>query len=162
MTSLVERYDAVTYDDDGTLKECVSKQVSKSVKETMQTMMGEESECVYAILNPDNGYVKIGKTNSVKRRMFEIQTSCGSPIELIMAITPEPGYDESVDHIEKTLHRLLKEKRKTGEWFKLTLRDVIEVRDVFYRIEGIDMDEHEAWYSKAERKRLIESIHARP
>lgn len=59
-------------------------------------------------------FYKIGKTFNIKKRVSSIQTANPNKIELI-------AYKESGDAFsdEQEVHKLLKDYRVRGEWFKL-------------------------------------------
>ncbi len=73
------------------------------------------------------GKVKIGRTNSLDRRLAELQTGCPTKIELLHSIeTDRPS------QLEAKLHRLFAGKRSTGEWFDLQPQDL---RYVIYHVD---------------------------
>ena len=57
-------------------------------------------------------------------------------IKLLIAIEPEVGYDESAAKIEEFLHRYFRNKKCNGEWFNLTIKDILEIRQLFWHIDG--------------------------
>ena len=59
-----------------------------------------------------NDLVKIGHTNNVSRRLFELQT--GNPYKLNLIFMGTGGADE-----EKELHKAYSKYRANGEWFKI-------------------------------------------
>ncbi len=72
-----------------------------------------------------NKYYKIGKCNNVKRRVKQLQTGCMFDIEIL-------DYFEVTDatKTEKELHEKYKHKQIKGEWFKLTKKDVMDIRKI--------------------------------
>jgi len=94
---------------------------------------------VYVIFNKDIGLFKIGITNSPHERFQTIKSSSGSSIWEILQIELEYDYDESSIMIEKIIHKYYKDKRIIGEYFLLSIRDIIEIQDLFYSIEGCNM-----------------------
>ena len=101
-----------------------------------------ESQFVYLFYNADNKKFKIGKSNNFLRRRREIQSTSGSVIYNVITLQLEPGYDETNGFIEKKLHEFFKDKREVGEWFNLKVRDVLQIRDLFYCIYGEDMTDN--------------------
>ena len=72
---------------------------------------------VYTYIMKSHNLHKIGKANNVETRLKQFQT--GNPyIEVVRSI--EGSY-------EMNLHELYKDKRVTGEWFKLSEEDLIEI-----------------------------------
>lgn len=63
----------------------------------------------------DNGYIKIGVAQDVKKRLDSLQTGCPYPLKVICAI----GCDnrEHALATEKRLHRYFGHSRVGGEWF---------------------------------------------
>jgi len=64
--------------------------------------------------------IKIGRTNSLKRRMSELQT--GNPVQLRLL-----GYIVSSEEaaLEARLHREFQQKRGHGEWFYIEAEEII-------------------------------------
>ena len=54
----------------------------------------------------------------------------------LLIITLQEDYDESADYLENYLHKYFENKRKIGEWFNLTVRDIVQIRELFWFIEG--------------------------
>lgn len=100
------------------------------------TFCSAEMRCVYVFFNPLSNFSKIGITNEPKTRLRHLQRQSGINIHQLILIELEPGYDETAPHVEEFLHRYFKAKRKIGEWFDLSVRDLIQIRALFYHIEG--------------------------
>jgi hypothetical protein len=92
---------------------------------------------IYAIRAIGTEFVKIGKANSVGKRLAEIQTHCPHDLELLAA----PVWE---DRMERVIHAHLRAHNERGEWFRLTP----EVQQV------ID------WMLAGDHSRLIESRRA--
>ena len=151
--SIIDAYDAATYNSDGSLKEqphpCDAKKFVCAI------VNGDECDGVYVVLNPDNGLCKIGISRDMKARMDNLQTACGSTLEMLLRLELEPGYDEPPGYIERWLHKAFINKRVRGEWFRLCVRDLVAIRNLFHRIYGLHLSEHDAWHDYNERKRLL-------
>ena len=78
-----------------------------------------KKEYVYIIKNIENGLFKIGYSTNPKNRISSIKTSTGAEIDEIEVAEVVNGRS-----VEKHLHRLFKNKRKLGEWFKLSKNDI--------------------------------------
>jgi hypothetical protein len=77
----------------------------------------------YVYLMKSGRYFKIGKTNHVGRREYELAIQMPDKLKLIHTImTDDP------DGIEQYWHRRFVDKRKNGEWFDLTATDVTAFR----------------------------------
>jgi len=71
---------------------------------------------IYVMLNKQNGYYKIGRSNNVAVRERTLQAQ-EPDIQLI-------HYFHCEKSLEKNLHKCFSEKRLRGEWFALSLEDV--------------------------------------
>lgn len=96
----------------------------------------EDCIYVYLIRNPLNGLCKIGITNNTKIRISQLENSSGMRLQMLIYIELEPNYDESALYIESYLHNFFNHKRVLGEWFNLSIKDIIAIRNLFYEIEG--------------------------
>lgn len=69
-------------------------------------------------------FYKIGITkNTIESRIKQLQT--GNPHVIEIAYKVEDMAEEHVQYYENALHQFFKDLRLTGEWFKLTDKDVI-------------------------------------
>ena len=83
-----------------------------------ETPLGE-SELGSVYLMKSGRYYKIGRSNSVGRREYEIALQLPEKVEVIHVITT----DDPVG-IERYWHQRFADRRKNGEWFALTRADV--------------------------------------
>lgn len=73
----------------------------------------------YVYLMKSGKYYKLGKTNSVGRREYELGAKLPEEVKTIHFIeTDDP------DGIEAYWHKRFEQKRKKGEWFELSAQDV--------------------------------------
>ena len=95
------------------------KRFQDSVLKTKQ-----QSDFTYLIgdVNADNEY-KIGRSNNVLTRLYQIQKDQERPGAFIISFTK--------GDIEKPLHKKLGENRIEGEWFKLDENKVADILQVF-------------------------------
>jgi len=128
------------------LDESTSKnpEIRRVINQARENGMLHSSNQGYVYLIQDNDLFKIGHTKNIHRRMLDIHTSNPKAV-LLHSI-------ESVDQtlLESCLHREFKEKRKIGEWFKLTPDDVANiktitdgnlfVREGFRKVSGTELD----------------------
>lgn len=84
----------------------------------MNTTIMQDNK-VYAIRGA-RGLVKIGTTRDLGKRLASLQT--GSPVKLKL-VAVGPGDRE----LEQRLHEKYKHRRRVGEWFALSGREVAEL-----------------------------------
>ena len=94
---------------------------------------------VYLIFNKETGLTKIGISTNVKNRKRNLENSCGVKLELLLHATMEADYSPKAADVEKYLHRHFSKKRKVGEWFNLSVRDIIQVARLFTAIRPRDL-----------------------
>ncbi len=75
---------------------------------------------VYAI-GPENGPVKIGFTNDLKKRLKAIQT--GNPQKVEIFYSEQFDSKKDMMEAERILHKTLSHKRLKGEWFDISPKD---------------------------------------
>jgi hypothetical protein len=101
-----------------------------TLEEFERCIMGDMLHYVYVILNQDSGLFKIGITNNLKERFRQLKNQSGANLHLLLSLGCERGYDERNKVLESWLHEQYKPKRVVGEWFKLTPRDLVEIRRI--------------------------------
>lgn len=86
----------------------------------------------------DNGLVKIGKAKNVRLRISSLRSSSPIPLRLLHVI----DCNGRSRQIERHFHKMFKTKRRHGEWFRLTLKEKMEITkidaDGMRRIETLD------------------------
>lgn len=87
---------------------------------------------VYLFGSPENGYYKIGRGNNPPSRMKTYERS-KLPFPVVMIHTIP--VDDSVK-AEAELHRLFREQRTNGEWFRLTSDDVNKITGIKRYVSG--------------------------
>ena len=102
---------------------------------------------VYLFRNSQTGLCKIGISQNPLRRLSQLQNSSGVKLQSLIVIELEQGCDETAEYLEKYLHSYYNSKRKFGEWFDLSIRDILEIRFLFHDVIcGYyifdDIDEH--------------------
>lgn len=94
---------------------------------------------VYLIHNPVSKLTKIGITDNPKKRIDKIRTESGIDVWFLFGLCLQEEYDESPMYVESWLHAHFKNKRRIGEWFELSYRDIIYTTELFMEIEGEDI-----------------------
>lgn len=94
---------------------------------------------IYLLFNKETGLTKIGITTNIKVRTRNLENSCGTKLELLACALMEPNYSPKAAEIEKYIHGCFSEKRKVGEWFSLSVRDIIQIGIFFTRIRPCDI-----------------------
>ena len=109
-----------------------------------------KTSVVYFIRNKYNGLLKIGKTNSLQRRINEIE-NCFNFLGLdtnelaVEAISYCP-YGMNNGKVETYYHNLFKEKRKIGEWFDVSYDELLDSLFVNYIINGVLVTVEDTYY----------------
>lgn len=91
---------------------------------------------VYLIVNPITKLTKIGVTNNPQVRYMQLVRQNGVALELLIYIKLGEEIDETSHTIESYLHNYFNHKRKFGEWFDLSAKDIIAIWNLFWIIEG--------------------------
>jgi len=99
----------------------------------------DECRFLYLIYNPFTNLCKIGITNNPKQRLASLECQNGVKLHQLIVLELEVEYDEPAGHIEEYLHKYFKHKRKRGEWFDFSLRDIAQIREFIWDIEGDDI-----------------------
>ena len=74
----------------------------------------------------DNGFVKIGKSKNIRKRIAELRSSSPIPLRLLHVID---CYGLAAK-IERQFHGMFKSKLHHGEWYRLTLKDKMEITKI--------------------------------
>ena len=90
----------------------------------------------YFIKYTDLCLFKFGVTNNIRQRLNQIRTASGLNIQELLLLKCQVDYDESPYVVEQFLINFFKDKKTQGEWFKLSTRDIIQVRQLIWFIEG--------------------------
>ncbi len=94
--------------------------LKESDKGNVGDILENSTQIGYVYLMKSGKYYKVGKTNSLDRRQYEIGLQLPEGIEPIHSIeTDDPS------GIEAYWHNRFKDKRLNGEWFDLSNADVI-------------------------------------
>lgn len=81
------------------------------------------------IIHSTSGHYKIGHTTNVKRRLNELKKTKG-PYEFSLECSWAcSGKNHAVD-LEKYLHNEFSRKRVNGEWFSLSVGDLIRIGEI--------------------------------
>lgn len=99
----------------------------------------KKEEYLYLIYNKDINSYKIGITNDLYGRINGLSTASGIKLKLVIALELEAFRDESAKNLERFLHKEFKNKRNLGEWFNLTIKDIIHIKNFMYFIEGFNI-----------------------
>ena len=85
---------------------------------------------VYIVQSLEDGFFKIGVSKNPKKRICQLQTGNSSELKLIESYFSKYAYK-----IEKALHNQFSYLRKEGEWFDLSLIEVLDFIDNCKKIE---------------------------
>lgn len=118
---------------------CLVDNYIKSVDYLRIPKATEDCRFIYLFRNPTFNLCKIGITNNWLVRIRQLENSTGMKLQDLIVLELEPEYDERPKDIEKYIHNYFKEKRKEGEWFDLSVKDILAIKNLFYEIHGMDI-----------------------
>jgi hypothetical protein len=107
------RYAVYEYKD-GVFRETYQR-INFPYAEPIRRAQRSDAGYVYFILNAEKGLVKIGRTNNVGRRLFELRSHNSDAIELIYSIK-----SEAATKTESVIQKRFAGDRIRGEWFSFT------------------------------------------
>ena len=86
---------------------------------------------VYLICDPKNDYFKIGvTTGSIEKRIKKLQTGNGTELHIVSWFEcPYPF------KLEKLLHLKFCTEREHGEWFSLSVSEVVNFRSICEEVQ---------------------------
>lgn len=84
---------------------------------------------IYLMVDKTTGFIKIGKSKNPKYREGTLQSK--QPETHLIATWSAPA------SIEKELHRKYSKFRKRGEWFKLSLKELDEIKEFMDNLEKL-------------------------
>jgi len=128
-TDFLKRMDAIFHSNESKvisrLKKAVSYVEPPPPPPTKSPEPEREVGYVY-LLRADNGLIKIGKTKSLKNRLDHFTVKLPYELHLIGVVKSE-RYGE----IERELHDRFHNKRKRGEWFDLSEKDIEAIKEKY-------------------------------
>ena len=99
------------------------------------------NDCLYLIYGHQNGLYKIGITTNRFPRYKAITKASGNYVSEVIHIILENGYDESSRIAEAAIHCFFGNKKVAGEWFDLSVKDVLAIKNLIWEIEGESIDD---------------------
>ena len=78
------------------------------------------------VIDAQNGMYKIGLSKIPKIRLDMLSVSLPFDLKLALLIDCQ-----DMDKVENDLHEFYKDKRQKGEWFQLTEKDLIDIRNKY-------------------------------
>ena len=79
---------------------------------------------VYVVKNESTGLYKIGRSQSVEKRIRSLETTSGCKMLLIAKLEIKTREYFVVNDAEMLYHKMFDDKRKIGEWFDLSGEDI--------------------------------------
>ena len=98
-----------------------------------------DTNCLYLIFNPLTECTKIGISADPFRRFRELQNGSGTELWFLFRIEFALEIDASAKFIERYIHKHFAEYRVKGEWFYLSLRNLVAIRSLLWEIHGDDI-----------------------
>lgn len=93
------------------------------------------TDVVYVLVRETDYLCKIGITRNLRARIMGIKNATGVSCLHLISITLS-DCDESYKVVEAELHKYFKDKRAFGEWFSLSVKDVLMIRELFWNVIG--------------------------
>ena len=97
----------------------------------------------YLIYNPITNLYKIGITGNIDNRINQLRCQSGCDLILIGYVNSAKEIDVSAKSIELFLHEYFKNKRKIGEWFDFSKKDLIQINSFS---NSVEVDELAVYY----------------
>lgn len=85
-------------------------------------LLSDGSAYIYAVKNDVTGLTKIGMTGNPKRRLKDLDTGNGVKLSYVLC-----EFVQNCSTLENKLHNTYLNKKKAGEWFKLTEDDISNI-----------------------------------
>jgi hypothetical protein len=114
-----KEYREVVREEIDEYKPVILKSTSNNKSNTIETCF------VYLMHDTTNDYFKIGISNIPEYREYTLQSEKPTIILICAKEFPNRKIAES---IEKALHHVYKDKRLRGEWFKLEMQDILDIK----------------------------------
>jgi len=105
------------------IRDALQNRIKAEIARDLFPCITSKRNFVYILSNSDNGYLKIGVSNNVDKRISQLQT--GSWAELSVeyrSMVCSNSFD-----IESTVHEKLRSKRVRGEWYDVSISDAISL-----------------------------------
>ena len=115
---------------------------------------------LYIMHNTQTNLYKIGiSINCVHKRARQLSTSSGCDINLIMYCELN-DIDIRAKEFEERLHSQFKDKRCSGEWFDLDVKDLCKIYDAIIKEDCLDFsiqddkleEEYNKWWTTENRR----------
>jgi hypothetical protein len=87
-----------------------------------------------------SGYIKIGVASNPEARIREMQTGCPEKISFLGGTKVSDGAPVSAFQMEQLLHHKMAGRRVRGEWFRVSLAEMIDIWTVTYRFLAVPFD----------------------
>jgi len=101
------------------------------------------------LLGPLDGYYKIGRAKNVSNRMKLVSPKLPYHVELVLFIKVP-----NMMKLEADLHKFFKSKRGNGEWFKLSVPDLLYI-DAYKKLAEASESENPLAIGKAQKNLRI-------
>lgn len=95
------------------LKRKIGRVINMSEKGIVDNKNKRKESYVYFIQNPITGYIKIGFTNNLSRRIKTFNTANANDLKLIYYVLADRNFESS-------MHNYFKDDRVNREWFSPT------------------------------------------
>ncbi|MBM5782937.1 MAG: GIY-YIG nuclease family protein [Pelagibacterales bacterium] len=117
-------------------KKFIEKYEKESYPLPDNLLCGLDCNYLYVIYCKHTKLTKIGITNNPTVRLMQLQNSSGVEMNYLMVLELEANYDEKPEVIERFLHKYFKNKKTFGEWFSLSIKDILLIKFLLINIEG--------------------------
>ena len=98
----------------------------------IESFAKNEPTFFYVVYCEKTGLYKIGQTNDFLARVKSLSSISALLMTPIFWCVSEPEIDIPSREVERLCHKFFKSQRVSGEWFRLSTRDLVKLRNLVH------------------------------